>query len=67
MATTTIRETESYRLFQDEAGNSAIFDKVNNCQTKWKVGEQVRNETNHIKHLDDEGFDNYCLDVINAF
>lgn len=64
---TTIRETESYRLFHDEAGNSAIFDKENNCQTRWKVGQDVVLETNHIKHLNDTQFDEYCFDVINAY
>lgn len=59
--TTTIRQTERYEFFQDIFGNTAVCDKHTGCQTDWNTGStEVRDEINHIKHLNDEQFDEYC-------
>lgn len=56
----TIRETCNYLLEQDELGNSIIYDKINDCNTKWYVDLEVRDQINLIKHFKDEEFDEYC-------
>lgn len=59
--TTTIRETERFELFKDIHGNTAICDKYTGRQSNWNTGSvEVRDEINHIKHLDNDGFDDYC-------
>lgn len=58
--TTTLRETENHCLVQDTYGNTAVCSKLTGCQTTWKVGVDVRDEINHIKHLSDTEFDEYC-------
>ena len=59
--TTTLRETERYELFQDIYGNTAVCDKCTGQQTNWNANAtEVRNEINHVKHLNDKEFDAYC-------
>jgi len=61
---TTIRETENYKLIQDVNGCTRICDKLTGCLSNWNVGVEVRDEINHIKHLTDTDFDEYCKEVI---
>ena len=59
--TTTIRKTERYQLFQDIYGNTAVCDNYTGAQTNWNANAtDVRDEINHVKHLNDEQFDEYC-------
>lgn len=61
----TIRETDNFEFFKCiHNGITAILDKKTCKLSDWNTGSvEVRDEINHIKHLDDKEFDKYCKGI----
>lgn len=62
----TIRETENFEFFKCIFnGITAICSKKTNEQSNWNTDSlEIRNEINHIKHLNNTDFDLYCKTVL---